>query len=163
MKTTAEIAAQRRAHYLKNRERLLEYRRAQYEKNLESDRAKARAYAAAHRKERKLYDVGYRAQTREKRKVYAKGYNQRHSAERAAYQREYRRLHPSQKSPERIRIQSAVRNALRRGDLMRPTSCSRCLKPCKPQGHHADYSKPLEVTWLCKACHTLEHYPSVKS
>jgi len=25
------------------------------------------------------------------------------------------------------------------------------------QAHHIDYSKPLEIRWLCKACHRLEH------
>lgn len=35
-------------------------------------------------------------------------------------------------------------------------------QPCacgaeKAQAHHADYSKPLEVTWLCSKCHGLAH------
>lgn len=36
-------------------------------------------------------------------------------------------------------------------------------KPCvkcgsqKSQMHHPDYSKPLEIEWLCAACHRIEH------
>lgn len=36
-------------------------------------------------------------------------------------------------------------------------------KPCekcgivKVEAHHADYSKPLEVNWLCRSCHRTEH------
>jgi hypothetical protein len=58
-----------------------------------------------------------------------------------------------------VKAHAAVYNALRRGDLVRPTVCSRCFKLCKPQAHHPDYSKPLDVAWLCKQCHTLMHYP----
>src|SRR5271165_5386820 len=53
----------------------------------------------------------------------------------------------------------AVHNALRRKILFRPLTCSNCHKPCKPEAHHADYSKPLEVTWLCKECHETLHHP----
>lgn len=54
-----------------------------------------------------------------------------------------------------------VRAAIRRGDLVRPDQCSKCLSIPEPasdgrsniQGHHADYSKPLDVEWLCAKCH----------
>lgn len=47
----------------------------------------------------------------------------------------------------------AVREAVIKGLLYRPESCSRCGKKCKPEAHHPDYSKPLEVVWLCSKCH----------
>lgn len=57
---------------------------------------------------------------------------------------------------------SKVTNALRRGDLVRPSTCSRCQRLCKPQAHHhRGYAEEfwLDVIWLCKRCHTAEHYP----
>ena len=59
--------------------------------------------------------------------------------------------------PEKKRAVQAVNNAIMYGKMTRPTNCSRCLIECKPEGHHPDYSKPLEVIWLCKGCHTKEH------
>lgn len=57
-----------------------------------------------------------------------------------------------------------VRTAIRRGELVRPSNCVRCGKEDRPgsdgrstiQAHHADYSRPLDVEWICSACHRLE-------
>jgi len=46
---------------------------------------------------------------------------------------------------------------LRKGRLTRPSSCTACHKECIPEGHHQDYSKPLDVMWLCRQCHADEH------
>ncbi len=35
--------------------------------------------------------------------------------------------------------------------------CRDCNSTIRIQGHHTDYSKPLEVTWLCSLCHAREH------
>jgi len=60
--------------------------------------------------------------------------------------------------PHVIRAQRAVGAALRRGDLVRPSTCSRCGKVCKPEAHHHSYELEdlLDVEWLCKECHQSE-------
>jgi uncharacterized OB-fold protein len=51
----------------------------------------------------------------------------------------------------------AVHNATTRGKLMK--------KPCevcgadKVEAHHPDYSKPLDVVWLCRKHHAVTHRP----
>lgn len=60
------------------------------------------------------------------------------------------------KYPERVKAHTAVRIALMQGKLVKPDGCSACGRarlPRQLEGHHEDYSKPLEVTWLCRKCH----------
>lgn len=59
----------------------------------------------------------------------------------------------------RQRAKHAVLRAVRSGRLHRPVDCSRCGDiPRRPvHGHHPDYSKPLQVEWLCQRCHADEH------
>lgn len=67
----------------------------------------------------------------------------------AVYQNKHRKLYPI-----KYKARNAVNNALRKGKLFKkPCSCG----AEKVQAHHADYYKPLEVTWLCFACHRLLH------
>jgi hypothetical protein len=49
-----------------------------------------------------------------------------------------------------------VLNAKRQG-ILKPQPCSGCGSTNRIQAHHTDYSKPLEVVWLCSKCHTKEH------
>ncbi len=41
--------------------------------------------------------------------------------------------------------------------LINPGICSRCNSTKKIEGHHPDYNEPLNVIWLCDACHKAEH------
>ncbi len=70
--------------------------------------------------------------------------------------REAMRRH-RRKNPEKERARKAITDRVNSGSLVRPSSCERCLKISKVHAHHADYSKPLEVKWLCQACHVEEH------
>ena len=67
---------------------------------------------------------------------------------------------------EKSRAHSALWNAVAKGKIKRQDTCQVCgaMKgECTPRGtrviidaHHHDYSKPLEVEWLCRACHNAE-------
>lgn len=72
----------------------------------------------------------------------------------AMYQRSY------SKDREKWAARRAVNSAVRYGRLVKPERCSRCesfTSSNKLHGHHRDYSKPLEVEWLCEDCHLEEH------
>lgn len=60
-------------------------------------------------------------------------------------------------SAVRAEAYRAFQQAVRRGELVRPDSCSRCGEKCIPDGHHADYGRPLDVEWLCRKCHHFAH------
>lgn len=61
-------------------------------------------------------------------------------------------------NPERARAQALLTYAIAIGDIKPPRECSRCKKHTSViEGHHTDYSKPLEVTWLCRPCHRDVH------
>lgn len=66
----------------------------------------------------------------------------------AAYQRD-----PRLRSRHEARWK--VRHAIEAGRLVR-AACESCGE-VKAQGHHDDYSKPLDVRWLCGPCHREWH------
>lgn len=51
----------------------------------------------------------------------------------------------------------AVKRAIRSGHIVRPEACSSCGAVGRIEAHHHDYSKPLDVMWLCFKCHRIEH------
>ena len=59
---------------------------------------------------------------------------------------------------QKIAARDALTAAIRHGILIRPARCSRCNQPHrKIHGHHEDYSKPLDIEWLCATCHNRHH------
>jgi twinkle protein len=56
-------------------------------------------------------------------------------------------------SQVRKRARRAVQSALERGELVKPEACEGCGAPGPVEAHHEDYSKPLDVRWLCPGCH----------
>lgn len=57
------------------------------------------------------------------------------------------------RNPHKKKAVTTVNNAIRDGKLERGTECAACKGTKNIEAHHEDYSKPLDVTWLCKKCH----------
>lgn len=79
---------------------------------------------------------------------------------RIANGEDFRKKEASRARPVTVqsRARQLVNQAVRRGDLSRPPSCSRCGRSnLRIDGHHYDYSEPLAVIWLCTECHGEEH------
>jgi predicted Zn-ribbon and HTH transcriptional regulator len=52
---------------------------------------------------------------------------------------------------------AAVFRAVKSGILVRPAVCEKCGLSENIQAHHEDYSKPLDIEWLCLRCHKGRH------
>lgn len=60
-------------------------------------------------------------------------------------------------NPVRRAAQIAVGNAVRDGRLVPWPVCAMPECSLKPVAHHPDYSRPLDVVWLCQAHHKQAH------
>lgn len=58
--------------------------------------------------------------------------------------------------PIKVKARCAVSNAIKTGRLIR-LPCVECGTTIDVQAHHSDYSKPLDVTWLCRRHHLALH------
>ena len=63
-----------------------------------------------------------------------------------------------EKFPEKWKAVYTVANALKSGRLVK-MPCENCGTKKHIHAHHRDYSKPLDVQWLCDPCHRAEHPP----
>jgi len=60
-------------------------------------------------------------------------------------------------NPEKVRAHKLVTLAVKRGDLIKPSTCSKCGVEEKLDAHHENYLWPLKVKWLCHPCHKTLH------
>lgn len=61
------------------------------------------------------------------------------------------------RDPIKKQARQRLNVAVRAGLVVRPTACARCGAERRVAGHHYDYSRPLDVEWLCYPCHGKEH------
>jgi ribosomal protein S27AE len=70
--------------------------------------------------------------------------------------REWRKTHrPTPEQRRKSLARSYANVYLNRGKIERKP-CEECGE-VKSQMHHADYRLPLDVKWLCRRCHAIEH------
>ena len=110
------------------------------------------AYGRAHREKDRAWQTRYRKTRPEKLKLSRARYRKTPlgKANHARAMVNYRRAHPL-----RSIANSALSHAVGSGRVKR-LPCEAC-GAILSEGHHPDYSKPLEVVWLCLACHRAEH------
>lgn len=133
----------------KNRDAINARNRERYAANVEAERRKAREYRAANKERVREWKRNYTASGKA-RDVTAKW-----RRENPGLVRQLDRKYKA-KSPEKYVARSAVGNALRSGRLVRQP-CERCGATERVEAHHEDYSRPLDVNWLCKDCHAQRH------
>lgn len=131
------ISKQGRLYYLRNRERILKSVSEYKQTNKEIISLKAA--------KKRLLDP----ERFEKDKARHLSWSEQNRDHINAWQRKW-----YQANKEKRRAHVVLNRAVKSGDIMRPRECSACGKECKPDGHHEDYSKPLNVTWICRACHS---------
>lgn len=80
---------------------------------------------------------------------------------RVKQRKEYARDNPRPRpEPDPVKREARVQlgNALRDGRIKRPPECQICaVSDDSLHGHHEDYTKPLDVIWVCTACHAFVH------
>lgn len=75
---------------------------------------------------------------------------QEHSPKQLTRQQKWR-----QRNPASYLAHLTVQNAVRLG-VLTPEPCEVCGAE-KAEAHHPDYTKPLEVVWLCRKHHAALH------
>jgi hypothetical protein len=58
--------------------------------------------------------------------------------------------------PEKVKAREKVSKALKSGKIEKKP-CKKCGYDKEVFAHHKDYSKPLDIEWLCRKCHRKEH------
>lgn len=89
----------------------------------------------------------------EKYRATQKRYGETHRDNENAKKAAWRRAHPLQ-----TKAGHTLRNAVMRGKIVKPMACELCNRIAPLHGHHQDYSRPLEVQWLCVTCHEEKHH-----
>lgn len=97
------------------------------------------------------YHQAWRERNRDQVRATDLAYYERNRERVCARKRQERRDHP-----DKAAARSDVSNALKDGRLERQP-CEECGTTEQVQAHHEDYSKPLDVRWLCKTHHTEVH------
>ncbi len=137
-------------------------KKSQEESNFYKNRTNIDGLAVHCKECREAYKKKYRQENKEKISKYFKEYNKhkgyntiKKTPQQIEKRKEYIKRYKS-KNPEKIKAHKTVECALKAGRLTK--------KPCvicgdkNTEAHHDDYSKHLDVVWLCRKHHSGLHW-----
>jgi len=128
-----------------------EYLKAYYQRNKDKSKAKYQENKAEiTAKLREKYKAGGEELKKKKSAQWQEWFTKNKS-------KVYDRMKDSRPSDEHYKARRKLRHQVKLGNVKRPCCCDRCKIKTIPDAHHSDYSKPLDVIWLCNDCHTNEH------
>lgn len=127
-------------NYEKHKVKRLEQHKKYYKKNKEEIKEKQRDYYKKNKEEIKKY-LKEKFSFQERKLKYKKDYQIR-----------------VKNSDEKIKARNNLRYAVYSGKIIRPDKCQICFNSGRVQGHHEDYSKQLQVIWVCQKCHKNIHF-----
>jgi hypothetical protein len=110
-------------------------------------------------RERREYKTpAYRERKRRWRMANIEKYRRcvRESLKRGRAERRYQRPR-SVDDAHKSRARTLLNRAVAKG-LIERLPCERCGHDERVEAHHSDYSRPLDVNWLCKLCHEAVHH-----
>lgn len=136
-------------YHRENREIRLEKMRLYYFKNIE----KRKKYLEKTKESRRAYCVKNREKIAKQNSVFYHENKNREEVKVKSIEakRRYGELHP-----DRVRCRKALQCAVFREKIKRG-HCDVCGSTDNVDGHHEDYSKPLDVRWLCHKHHMEFH------
>jgi hypothetical protein len=76
---------------------------------------------------------------------------------RKQYKLNPERFKNKRRDPVKVRAKNLLNEAVKTGRIKKPSQCTECGSLTIIHGHHEDYSQPLNVVWLCPACHGRRH------
>jgi|SRR5580658_3767702 hypothetical protein len=131
-------------------------RRAEARKKyLESDKGKAKR-------------AEWLAKNKDRLEAYHRGWVRQNLKTAASYLREWRQTNKEKynaqinewqkNNRDKVNAYRKLYRAIKSGKVQRQYVCQDCgSKASRIDAHHEDYSKPLDVLWLCRQCHRNRH------
>lgn len=135
----------------KHRDRIVAYRKAYAISNKEKISNKWKDYYNTHKSKLNENYRKYYLEHKDSIKNTMQKWLDKHPGYRSNQTSKFR-----SNNPEKYKSHIIVFHSLVNG-IISKSPCSKCGATTNIHAHHNDYSKPLEITWLCASCHRKYH------
>ena len=141
-----------RKYYLNNKKRIIERNEKWAENNPEKRKEIVRKSLEKnkekYKKTREVWADNNRGKVRENHNRHYINHREEYIENNCRYAKENKEKHNAQ---------NAVKRAVKKGLLIKPGKCSKCESRYRIEAHHPNYSRPLQVLWVCSKCHHKIH------